>query len=92
MNTQRSTALQCMCKHIATAPASFRSRTKASVDTGAAVDSIQIFVPLTIRKKNGRPKIMPPANCLPSEDQTQDPPYPALYRSGLGLAAALGSR
>jgi hypothetical protein len=23
--------------------------------------------------KNGRPKIMPPANYLPSEDQTQDP-------------------
>ena len=39
----------------------------------AAVDSIQIFVPFTIRKKNGRPKIMPPANYLPSEDQTQDP-------------------
>ena len=39
----------------------------------AATDSIQIFVPLTIRKKNGRPKIMPPANYLPSEDQTQDP-------------------
>jgi hypothetical protein len=26
-----------------------------------------------MRKKNGRPKIMPPANYLPSEDQTQDP-------------------
>ena len=38
-----------------------------------ATDSIQIFVPLTIRKKNGWPKIMPPANYLPSEDQTQDP-------------------
>jgi hypothetical protein len=39
----------------------------------AATDSIQIFVPLIMRKKNGRPKIMPPANYLPSEDQTQDP-------------------
>jgi hypothetical protein len=39
----------------------------------AATDSIQIFVPLTIRKKNGRPKIMPPADYIPSEDQTQDP-------------------
>ena len=39
----------------------------------AATDSMQIFVPLTMRKKNGRPKIMPPANYLPSEDQTQDP-------------------
>jgi hypothetical protein len=39
----------------------------------AATDSIQIFVPLTIRKKNGRPKIMLPADYIPSEDQTQDP-------------------
>ncbi|MDN2578998.1 hypothetical protein [Aquibium sp. ELW1220] len=36
-------------------------------------DSIQIFVPLKLRKKNGRPKILPPAGYLPSEDQTQDP-------------------
>ena len=36
-------------------------------------DTIQIFVPLKLRKKNGRPKIMPPAEYLPSEDQTQDP-------------------
>jgi hypothetical protein len=36
-------------------------------------DTIQIFVPLKLRKKNGRPKIMPPADYLPSEDQTQDP-------------------
>ena len=39
----------------------------------AATDSIKIFVPLKIRKKTGRPKIMPPANYLPSEDQTQHP-------------------
>ena len=36
-------------------------------------DTIQIFVPLKLRKKNGRPKIMPPADYLPSEDQVQDP-------------------
>jgi hypothetical protein len=36
-------------------------------------DTIQIFVPLKLRKKNGRPKIMPPADYLPSEDQAQDP-------------------
>jgi hypothetical protein len=36
-------------------------------------DTIQIFVPFKIRKKNGRPKIMPPNDYLPSEDQTQDP-------------------
>jgi hypothetical protein len=38
-----------------------------------APDTIQVFVPLKLRKKNGRPKIMPPADYLPSEDQTQDP-------------------
>ena len=38
-----------------------------------APDTIQVFVPLKMRKKNGRPKILPPADYLPSEDQTQDP-------------------
>jgi len=36
-------------------------------------DTVQIFVPLKLRKKNGRPKIMPPTGYLPSEDQTQAP-------------------
>ena len=36
-------------------------------------DTIQIFVPLKLRRNNGRPKIMPPANYLPSEDHIQDP-------------------
>jgi hypothetical protein len=39
----------------------------------SASDTIQVFVPLKIRRKNGRPKIMPPADYLPSEDQVQDP-------------------
>ena len=39
----------------------------------AAPDTIQVFVPIKLRKKNGRPKILPPADYLPSEDQTQDP-------------------
>jgi len=39
----------------------------------AAPDTIQVFVPLKVRKKNGRPKIMPPADYRPSEDQNQDP-------------------
>ena len=39
----------------------------------AAPDIIQVFVPLKVRKKNGRPKILPPADYLPSEDNTQDP-------------------
>ena len=36
-------------------------------------DTIQVFVPLKVRKKNGRPKILPPTDYLPSEDQNQDP-------------------
>ena len=36
-------------------------------------ESIRILVPLKVRKQNGRPKIMPPATYLPSEDRTQDP-------------------
>ena len=36
-------------------------------------DTIQVFIPLKVRRKNGRPKILPPADYLPSEDQTQDP-------------------
>jgi hypothetical protein len=39
----------------------------------AAPDTIQVFVPLEVRRKNGRPKILPPADYLPSEDNTQDP-------------------
>ena len=41
-------------------------------------ESIQIFVPLKVRKQNGRPKIMPPATYLPSEDRTQ---YPHILRA-----------
>jgi hypothetical protein len=36
-------------------------------------DTIRVLIPLNVRKKNGRPKIMPPADYLPSEDQVQDP-------------------
>jgi hypothetical protein len=38
-----------------------------------ANETIRVLIPLQVRKRNGRPKIMPPANYLPSEDQTQDP-------------------
>ena len=38
-----------------------------------ADDTIRVLVPLKVRKKNGRPKILPPANYQPSEDQVQDP-------------------
>ena len=38
-------------------------------------DTIRVLIPLKVRKKNGRPKILPPADYLPSEDQTQDPHF-----------------
>ena len=36
-------------------------------------DTIRVLIPLKVRKKNGRPKILPPADYRPSEDQSQDP-------------------
>lgn len=36
-------------------------------------DTIRVVIPLKLRKKNGRPQILPPANYKPSEDRTQDP-------------------
>jgi hypothetical protein len=35
-------------------------------------ETIRVLIPLKVRKKNGRPKIMPPADYRPSEDQTHD--------------------
>lgn len=36
-------------------------------------DTIRVIIPLKLRKKNGRPQILPPADYKPSEDRTQDP-------------------
>jgi len=36
-------------------------------------DTIRILIPLKVRKKNGRPKILPPVEHGPSTDETQDP-------------------
>lgn len=36
-------------------------------------DTIRVLIPLKVRRKNGRPKILPPADYRPSEDRTQDP-------------------
>ena len=35
--------------------------------------SITVFIPLTIRKRNGRPKIVPPADVVPANDGGVDP-------------------
>ena len=36
-------------------------------------DTIRALIPFQVRKKNGRPKIRPPTDYLPSENQAQDP-------------------
>jgi hypothetical protein len=38
-----------------------------------ANDTIRVVIPLKLRKKNGRPRILPPADYKPSEDRVQDP-------------------
>ncbi len=40
----------------------------------AATDTIRVVIPLTIRKRNGRPKILPPDNVDAQNGRTQDPP------------------
>ena len=35
--------------------------------------SPKVFIPLTIRKRNGRPKIVPPADVVPANDGGVDP-------------------
>lgn len=35
--------------------------------------SITVFIPLTIRNRNGRPKIVPPADVMPANDGGVDP-------------------
>jgi hypothetical protein len=40
--------------------------------TGAP-DTIRVFIPLTIRRRNGRPRILPPTNMETAELRTQDP-------------------
>ena len=36
-------------------------------------DTIRVVIPLTIRKRNGRPKILPPENVDEMDCRTQDP-------------------
>ena len=40
----------------------------------SAPTTMRVFIPLTIRKRNGRPKIMPPADLAPDyDDKAVDP-------------------
>jgi len=36
-------------------------------------NTIRVFIPLTFRRKNGRPKILPPAHIQPAGARMQDP-------------------
>lgn len=36
-------------------------------------NTIRVFIPLTFRRKNGRPKILPPADIQSAGARTQDP-------------------
>jgi hypothetical protein len=36
-------------------------------------ETIWVVIPLKLRRKNGRPRILPPADYKPSKDRTQDP-------------------
>lgn len=36
-------------------------------------NTIRVVIPLTLRKKNGRPKILPPADIAPVDQRLQDP-------------------
>jgi hypothetical protein len=57
-----------------------------------ADDTIRVLIPLKVRKKNGRPKILPPADYLPSEDQTQDPHVLRAIGRAWTLASSARSR
>jgi len=39
----------------------------------SAPTTMRVFIPLTIRKRNGRPKILPPADMIPANDGGVDP-------------------
>jgi hypothetical protein len=38
-----------------------------------ASNTIRVVIPLTIRKRNGRPRILPPADASAAEEREQDP-------------------
>lgn len=41
--------------------------------TNPTTETVRIVIPLQLRHKNGRPKIMPPADYATCEDHAQDP-------------------
>lgn len=39
----------------------------------SANDNIRVLIPLTVRKRNGRPRILPPEDVLEQHSRAQDP-------------------
>jgi hypothetical protein len=39
----------------------------------SAPDTIRVIIPLMIKRRNGRPRILPPDDIDATEPQTQDP-------------------
>ena len=39
----------------------------------SAPTTMRVFIPLAIRKRNGRPRILPPADMMPANDGGVDP-------------------
>jgi hypothetical protein len=39
----------------------------------SAPETIRLFIPLTMRRRNGRPRILPPADLESGEPRSQDP-------------------
>ena len=39
----------------------------------SAPTTMRVFIPLTIRKRNGRPRILPPADMMPANEGGVDP-------------------
>ena len=39
----------------------------------SAPTTMRVFIPLAIRKRNGRPRILPPADMMPTNDDGVDP-------------------
>ena len=46
-------------------------------------DTIRVFIPLTIRRRNGRPRILPPADMEAAEPRSQRTVF---YSTGRHLA------
>ena len=50
-------------------------------------ETLRVIIPLTIKKKNGRPKILPPEGLAAQESHAQDPHILRAVGRSLGLRA-----